>query len=602
MAIPSVFQSHVFGLSAEVRDNVHFLDEQTIIYPAGTQLVIFNSEQKTQRFLNVSDGDGITALAVNAAGTMAAVAVKAGSHLPGTSDGLRRGSHLWSGSVVPSSTPPAGEASLLLYDLQTGRKKKTLTPGSSDAKEFFSVSFSPDAKYVLAQSAGPDWTLYIWDWDKSKLRGTAKTTNIGNVELNDMTVNLLEASSIHVCISGNTLLRTYRHTEGNWKLLHQLKSDKNLLCNTFLSETTILCGTEDGKLLIFDSGEQVGEIQYALINTDDDIFIQPAITSIKSMPTSLLVGNSTGTCMLFEKSEDGSWKKTKEFSTEEAAVGSISVSPAEESAVISLMNSQLYHLPLDAEGPRNAKIQCNPMIQPFHNGAISGMDVASRKPLLATCGVDKSVRVWNFSENTCEVRKVFEEEPLSVAVHPTGLYILVGFSESIKLMNVLVDDVRPFWEVSVRGCRECRFSNGGQYFAVVHGLTIIVYHMWTLQVACHLKAHKAKVRSLNWSADDSHLLSCGMDGAMYDWDLRSTKRETEILATGVLFTQAVHTSDMKLIYVVGSDGVMKEISDGHVTREVHTKGPLTHLVMSRNGRMCFAGKGVWSPMLIAGAH
>ena len=32
----------------------------------------------------------------------------------------------------------------------------------------------------------------------------------------------------------------------------------------------------------------------------------------------------------------------------------------------------------------------------FHHKAINGVDVCIRKPLVATCSTDKSVRVWNF--------------------------------------------------------------------------------------------------------------------------------------------------------------------------------------------------------------
>ena len=34
--------------------------------------------------------------------------------------------------------------------------------------------------------------------------------------------------------------------------------------------------------------------------------------------------------------------------------------------------------------------------QAFHRGVITGMDVCIRKPLIATCGLDRSVRIWNY--------------------------------------------------------------------------------------------------------------------------------------------------------------------------------------------------------------
>ncbi len=32
----------------------------------------------------------------------------------------------------------------------------------------------------------------------------------------------------------------------------------------------------------------------------------------------------------------------------------------------------------------------------FHRGEVTGMDVCIRKPIVATCSMDRSVRVWNY--------------------------------------------------------------------------------------------------------------------------------------------------------------------------------------------------------------
>ena len=47
----TVAARHTFGIKADVKDNICYLDEQTVIYPAGHNVVIFNTEQKTQKSL-----------------------------------------------------------------------------------------------------------------------------------------------------------------------------------------------------------------------------------------------------------------------------------------------------------------------------------------------------------------------------------------------------------------------------------------------------------------------------------------------------------------------------------------------------------------------
>ena len=54
---------------------------------------------------------------------------------------------------------------------------------------------------------------------------------------------------------------------------------------------------------------------------------------------------------------------------------------------------------------------------------ITGLDICIRKPILVTCGADKTVRVWNYHEKTCEIVKFFHEDAFSVALHPSGKFI-----------------------------------------------------------------------------------------------------------------------------------------------------------------------------------
>lgn len=135
----------------------------------------------------------------------------------------------------------------------------------------------------------------------------------------------------------------------------------------------------------------------------------------------------------------------------EDRIRTMSVAPAEETAVVVVSGCQLVlfdlahanvkddvsaftllgtgsHAPPPTQG-------CGPGFPP-NTCAVLGIDRAVRKPLLASVGVDGSVRVWNYLERTCEVMKVFPEGPTSISFHPSGLQLLVGFSDKLRLMNV----------------------------------------------------------------------------------------------------------------------------------------------------------------------
>ncbi|KAJ3101659.1 Cilia- and flagella-associated protein 57 [Phlyctochytrium planicorne] len=562
MAQNVLVQSHVFGVNREVRNNVTYLDEQTILYPAGTQLVQYNVEQKVQKFLPVNEGDGITTLHISSGQAYAAVAVKSAEKGP----------------------------FVIVMDVQNPRKRKILMPpegiqskvvsysdyfaeaNASLPQEIISVSFSNDSKHVLAQSGAPDWGLYYWSWEKTKLLATLKTSTNNTSEIHQMTCNPFDLSSTQVCLTGNSIFRIYRYQEGNFKLINQQKPDKNLLCHCWINDVRIVAGTDDSKILVFDSGDLILEISYVVPLTGTVQNRSPTIETVTSFAGGIIAGTSTGVCVLFERTDDNYlYKKNKEFLLEDSEVSCIALSPAEDMAVCTLGNSQIYLITMDADSSKGDEIKCDRLAQPFHNGNIVGMDTCARKPLIATCGADKSIRIWNYMENSIEVIKYFDDEPLSISLHPSGLYVLVGFADSLKLMNILIDDIRPFWESNIRGCRECRFSNGGQYFASVYGSTICIHSTWSFETIGNLKGHTGKVRSICWALDDSKLTSCGLDGNVIDWNINSLKKEAEVQCKNVLLSSVCYANDSKLIYAVGSDGVIK-----------------VRFIMSRSGKLLFA--------------
>ncbi|CEG40053.1 WD40/YVTN repeat-like-containing domain [Plasmopara halstedii] len=220
---------------------------------------------------------------------------------------------------------------------------------------------------------------------------------------------------------------------------------------------------------------------------------------------------------------------------------------------------------------------------------VTGMDVCVRKPLLVTCGLDRTVRVWNYIDRTCDVAKLFNEEAFSVACHPSGLHLLVGFADKLRLLNILMDDIRSFKEFSVKACRECHFSSGGHLFAAVNGNTIQIFSLFTGELVNTLRGHNGKVRSLYWNSDDSTIVSTGLDGAVYLWNVDGAKREVEFVQKGVSYNSALCNREGTAIYAVGSDRLLKEIElpSSQLINEHVCQASLGQLALSRSQRFLF---------------
>ena len=364
--------------------------------------------------------------------------------------------------------------------------------------------------------------------------------------------------------------------------------------------------------------ESTGELKSEIVYVNGITQSFRGIYTISMISKGFLIGCAGGTVAIYERAEElvttGAqvitanasaapskelYKKTKEFnlSDSSAKILCLAISPSEDTVVCSTDNCQLYSMQLSGSATKAEDDRMEVFSQPFHHGLITGMDTCIRKPLIVTSSSDHSLRVWNYLDNTSELIKYFPEEAFSVAIHPSGLYILVGFSDKLRLMNLLIDDIRPFREFAIRGCKECKFSNGGQYFAATHGNSIQIYSTWSFENICHLKGHIGKVRTINWTSDDLKLVSAGMDGAIYEWSLKDIgsgqgivgKREGECIIKTCSYSCAVTTPDGKTIYAVGNDKTLKEVVDSQLTRELPSNIVLSQIVLSHSGKMMFLG-------------
>uniref|UniRef100_UPI00398EDE99 cilia- and flagella-associated protein 57 n=1 Tax=Pristiophorus japonicus TaxID=55135 RepID=UPI00398EDE99 len=583
MTSPLVQAHHIFGLQASVVNNVFYFDDQSIIFPSGSSCVRYNIDQKWQKFIPGSEkSQGMRALALSPNRRYLAIS--------------ERGE----------------KATVTIYDVQhdQNRKRKSLSVNDLQAQEFVSIAFSPDSKFLIAQSGQPDWTLIYWLWKKQKIMGVIKTTSNPNPIYQ---VSFNPQDNAQICVAGAGVLKLLRFADGNLKQTNFQKFElQNFLSHAWMSEDRIIVGTDVGKLYLFELAELRWEYNmapdYRTVITASHMPVPatsyPKITALAIYSKGFMCSAGPAVVFMFEKGEEkDTFKKTKvikipqdPFSTdptqaEQQEIVTLCLSPSEETLIASTNKNQLYSITLaSAEMSKSDLAQFELLCQSFHSNIITGLDMCIRKPLIITSSVDRSLRLWNYETNVLELYKEFQEEAYSVALHPSGLYILVGFSDKLRLMNLLIDDIRTFKEFTVRSCRECSFSNGGHLFAVVNGNVIHIHSTTTFDNQVNLKGHNGKIRAIVWNSDDSKLISCGMDGAVYEWNTLTGKRESESVLKSCSYTGLCISPDSKSIFAVGSDRTVKEITDSQIIREVTSNDvAYTCVVMSHSGRMLFLG-------------
>ncbi|XP_022254877.1 cilia- and flagella-associated protein 57-like, partial [Limulus polyphemus] len=592
--LPLAQLHHVFGFYCKVQNGVGFYDEQTVIYVVGKVIIFHNADYHVQKFIVCNELNDITTLKISSNRKHLAVGDKGGD-----------------------------KPSVLIFDLETLRKKKILTSGDMQSNIFVSVAFSPDSKYVIGQGGMPEWTLSMWHWEKNRLITTLKPINLSpHAEIHQVSFHPQDSSQI--CIVGKGVFRLYRFTEGAFKqFAYQKYEHQNVfLCHSWIHNDKIAVGTQDGRVVIFEAGELKGEI---FVNDTDGSDIQSETssshvslrsntskTSSTTQPVSCIVTTSKGlTCtfgaekvVMYERIEntDVGYRHVRnvKLPTGEEIIDEkckktrilcLCMSPAEETLVASTDTNQLYSYSLSAaEIQKTRQPSFDFLSHSNHFGSILGLDICVRKPLIATCSTDKSIHIWNFEKRCLDVHKTFQEEVYCVALHPSGLFLVAGFKDKLRVLTVLIDDLRVEKEFPIRSCKECSFSNGGHIFAAVHGNVIQLFSSITYENFANFKGHNGSIRALVWSWDDYRLVSCGMDGAVYEWDIFSGTRSGESVLKTCSYTDVSISSDGKTTFAVGTDKTIKEISDSQIIRKAEMGNVvLTTVALSHSGRMLFGG-------------
>ncbi|XP_015249885.1 PREDICTED: cilia- and flagella-associated protein 57 [Cyprinodon variegatus] len=570
---------------------LELLDENTVLFTCGSRCVMQHCAQRWQRFLPGSDRSvGFCSMALSPNRRYLAASEK------------------------------ADKASIIVFDLQhqQGKKRKVLTSGDLLVQEFLSMAFSPDSKYLIAQSGAPEWMLMIWFVEENKVLATVKTT-ISNNPVTQISFN--PHNNLQICVSGNGVFKMFRHSGGVLRQSSIAKVESvNLLCHTWLSEDRVVAGTDSGRLLVSESGELRREMKVSskaglgqndrylevrrIKEGDATEGVAPCgITALLSCSRGFLCSTGPGTVCLFEKMEEDIYRKIREIQilpdpacsdaspAQSQQIDTMCISPAEETLAVGTDRGQLYSFNLSSANiKQEGLLHFDFLSSPFHSNTITGLSICIRKPLVATSSLDRSVRIWNYETKDLEVSKEFQEEAFSVALHPTGLFILVGFSNKLRLMNVFIDDIRTFKEFSLNGCRECAFSHGGHMFAAVNGNVIHIYSFTSFENTLNLKGHMGKVWRIEWSLDDSRLASCGTDGAVYEWNTQTGRQESESVLKSCSYTDLAFSSDYKTILAVGTDRTLREIQDCQVLREVPPDDIAhTALAVSHSGRVVFTG-------------
>jgi len=212
----------------------------------------------------------------------------------------------------------------------------------------------------------------------------------------------------------------------------------------------------------------------------------------------------------------------------------IDIAASEEGVVFGFQNACIGHMSMASLYiGTGEQAMCSILSGGFHGSAITGLDIAVHRPIVASASrIDSAVRIWNYNTRQCELAWEFAgDEPIGLALHPFGYLLAVSFNDKIRCFQVLIDELKLHREFSIRGVRHVKFSNGGQFLAAAQGKLVLVFSTRTLTKISTLRGHAHQVTSLSFDPEDLSLSTCGEDGALYEWSTHTWTRVNDHVAT-----------------------------------------------------------------------
>lgn len=596
MELRTLNKRHAFGIKADVYGCLHWLDEHTLTYPVGRNVVIHNTSTNGQKFFLTSEKtEAITAIALSPNKKYIAIA-------------------------------ESGEnPQIQIVDTNTRKRRRVLNVSDLGSDRFVAVEFSADGRHLVTQGGAPQWNLLYWNWERSKpLAQVAVTRDQAVTSGRDAAVNVVTKVSInpkdplHVVVSGAGLFRFYRYVDGMLKQspggLGKAQT-QNFTTHSWVTDERIIVATDNAELLFIEDGEFRCPLAAAPADSH-------AIVTIEPTSKGFVCGGESGFVHIFEQTDDkelyrkvrsivvdgGRSRDIPEDIAKRSVVRCFALTHGEDMLALATSTMQVYGVKFNQDWAKVDTPTFNSITQPFHAGPIVGLDTCVRKPLVATSSLDHTVRIWNIQDHTVEVIKPFTAEPGAIALHPSGLHILVCFQDKVKFMNLYGDGIVEFKVFVIRGVSEVKFSVGGQYFAVVYANTIQVYNTYTCELNGSLRANSQKVRALQWTSDshyptDTRLVSCTTDGMVMDWALRELRKENDHIDKR--FQYHAVAADDKNTWVVGTPASsqadmkwkvkLREIERGNMHGDTVANDyefpdiHLTTLCLASQHRLLFAG-------------
>lgn len=365
------------------------------------------------------------------------------------------------------------------YELSTFKKRNTIQfPNEIPTKAVASMSFTFDSKGMAILTKEPDSYILLVLFDNNQ------TLIMGRVShsTHQLTVaRCLSCSRVDpglIAIGGDYTFKLLNKTEKGFAPIGSIKGDGVIITSlAWLTNDAMIAGTEESDLFIVESGDlkliynahQVVLLDLSNIQSGDDggdeskkemqTLLQERRKSgdqSKKEPVMCLTHFKNGFCYAIQNSvhvfrkEGLTFKKITKiivpitlFEDALYQIQVLAINQEEDTCLVTCRHSQIYIAPLFVpESVIINDLEFKSLGEPLHINSIIGMSTCAWKPIVITASKDQTIRIWNYALGNVELVKKYLVDIVVIALHPSGLFVAVGFCDQLRLMEILLDDLK----------------------------------------------------------------------------------------------------------------------------------------------------------------
>jgi WD40 repeat protein len=138
-----------------------------------------------------------------------------------------------------------------------------------------------------------------------------------------------------------------------------------------------------------------------------------------------------------------------------------------------------------------------------------------------------AIALSNGSMNKTGVFSVKNGKHVCLSSTEDGTRLAIGDEERVWILQLTSPTIKKLHSIDLKGVWCVALSSKGDELAAGTD-SIVVYELDNAMEKTKLKGHKGRTNQISFASNGTHLISCGLDGIVKDWDLRN-RSETRLV-------------------------------------------------------------------------